>query len=101
MKITLRRNIGTVDLRRFGLLTGSDPAELRKALDIYAKDRTVDVPENVHEYLLKRGLGEVTDEPLSPAPVKAVAKPAAVKGVTAPTPENFGQNPHDAPQKGK
>jgi hypothetical protein len=77
MKITLTRNIGSDDLRRFGVLSGADPADRRKALDDYSKGKTVDAPEHFYEYLLKSGLGELE--------VKGVAKSAGIHGVTGDT----------------
>lgn len=73
MKITLARNIGTDDLRRFGVLTGSDPEDLRDSLATYSKGKTVDAPEHFHDYLTKRGLGAVE--------VKGVSRSPSVKGV--------------------
>lgn len=75
MKLTLTRNIGSDDLRAFGVLTGGDPVEFRKALDTYSKGSTVDAPENFGEYLLKRGLATVE--------VKGVAAQPAMHGAPA------------------
>ena len=99
MHVKLTRNIGADDLRKFGLIAGGDPEALKAGLANYAKDRVVEVAEHTpfHEYLLKQGLAEATDEVLSPAPVKGVA---ARPAITAPLkPETFADNPHDQLKK--
>ncbi len=99
MHLKLLRNIGADDLRGFGLVAAGDPVSLKTGLQTYAKERIVEVDEKSAfcEYLLKHGLAEATDEPLSPAPVKAVAKSAAI---TAPAKaETFHDNPHDKKNK--
>jgi hypothetical protein len=75
MKITLTTNIGSDDLRRFGVLEGGDPAALRKSLDDYSRGKTVDAPEHLGEYLLKQGLGTVG--------VQGVAQSASIHGTPA------------------
>jgi hypothetical protein len=92
MKITLTRNIGSDDLRRFGVLPGGDPEALKKALADYSKGKTVDVQEPFHSYLLNRGLGTVE--------VKGVAPAASVTAPAKPVhPETFADNPHDTKKK--
>ena len=101
MHLKLTRNIGADDLRRFGLIAGGDPEALKTGLANYAKERVVDVAEKTPfcEYLLKQGLAEATDEAVSPAPVKGVAKAAAV---TAPAKaDTFHDNPHSPAKKDK
>lgn len=89
MKLTLTTNIGSDDLRRFGVLPGGDPEALKKALADHSKGKTVDAQPPFSDYLLKQGLATTEIKAVSPSPsVKAPAKP-----------ETFADNPHDPKHK--
>jgi hypothetical protein len=92
MKLTLTTNIGSDDLRRFGVLPGGDPEALKKALADYSKGKTVDAQPPFSDYLLKQGLAttEVKE-------VKGVAPSPSVKAPAKP--ETFADNPHDPKHK--
>lgn len=107
MRLKLLRNLGTDLCRELGLEFFDKDKH-----PIYVEGSVREVrgkvnDQEVGDILIKKGLAEATTEAVTPEDaitpnqLRAVGKQSTVKGVTAPTSENFGQNPHDAPQKGK
>lgn len=97
MKKQFKTNLGSTDAKAFGL-------DYKKCQTGSVVDLTADQVKAItakYPLLLLDPDSEEAKEAREGLVVKAVAKDATVKGVNPPTPENFGNNPHDAPPKGK
>jgi hypothetical protein len=85
MRLKLKRSIGREDLKKLGLNDQDDP-NAAKAATVYVEESVHDFKKDVAEQLLKRNLGEQTNEPVTEHQETLHAVPAR-PAITAPAVE--------------
>jgi hypothetical protein len=86
MRLKLTRSIGSEDLKKLGLHNHENDPNAAKAAKVYVEGSVHDFKNDTAETLLKRNLGEQTNEPVTEHPETLHAVPVRPT-ITAPAPE--------------